>query len=131
MAKLSAHVDIRAPNKIVISIAYSLSVKYNLLMNFGSVNLNIEFEILKSYWKIRMRYGSCSLTFTFHIGLFRFNIMPFGLCNAYVASQVLVNILLQGIVQWLTVMISSYFSRTRMSTCNILERCLKNSDRIT
>lgn len=76
-------VDFRAINKITKPNSYPLPLIDEILALLGKAKYFTSLDLKSGYWQIKMDPDDREKTaFACHKGLFEFNVMPFGLCNA-------------------------------------------------
>jgi deoxyuridine 5'-triphosphate nucleotidohydrolase len=81
-------VDYRKVNAITRKDAYPLPRIDEMMDSLGSAHWFSSMDLTSGYWQIEMEENSKAKTaFTSREGLFEFNVMPFGLCNAPATFQ--------------------------------------------
>ena len=90
-------VDFRKLNKITKPTSYPLPLIDDILSNLGHAKYFSKLDLKSGFWQIALDPKDSEKTaFACHKGLFQFNVMPFGLCNAPGTFQHLMTIALQG-----------------------------------
>ena len=85
-------VDYRQINDITITDAHPIPRIDDLLEQFREANWFSSLDLASGYWQIEMDEKDREKTaFTCHLGLFEFNVMPFGLKNAPPTFQRMMN----------------------------------------
>ena len=88
-------VDYRRLNAITVKDQYYLPAVDDLLRSLNGYSYFAAFDLRSGFWQVEMDAGSRPLTaFTFPGGLYEYNVMPFGLCNAPATFQRLMDIVL-------------------------------------
>lgn len=96
-------IDYRARNSITRKNSYSLLVIYDILSRLSSAKYFTTLDLKSGYWQVAMDEESKPKTaFAFHKGLFEFNVMPFGLCNAPFIFQNLMTVVLEELKEFTT-----------------------------
>ena len=91
-------VDYRAINNVTTKNSHPLPLIDDILASFTNAKFFTVLDLKSGYWQVPMSSEARPKTaFTCHRGLFQFNVMPFGLCNAPGTFQALMNRVLQGI----------------------------------
>ena len=81
-------VDYRKLNEVTLKDAYPLPRIDEMLDNLGDATWFSSMDLSSGYWQIGMNEESKTKTaFISREGLFEFNVMPFGLCNAPATFQ--------------------------------------------
>ena len=92
-------VDFRRVNACTVPNSYPLPQIDDILASLGGAKYFSKMDLKSGYWQIEMDEESRPKTaFITHMGLFEFNKMPFGLCNAPSIFQDLMNSVLQGLL---------------------------------
>ena len=108
-------VDFRALNKITKTNSYPLPVIDDVLARLGHARYFTSLDLKSGYWQVLMDDSDKEKTaFACHRGLFQFNVMPFGLCNAPAIFQNLMATVLEGLDQFTVAYLDDIliFSRT-------------------
>ena len=91
-------IDYRPLNAITIRDAYPLPRIDTMLSILGRNRYFSTLDLASGYWQIPIHPDDRYLTaFVTEDGLFEFNVMPFGLCNAPATFQRLMDLVLKGI----------------------------------
>ena len=89
-------VDYQGLNKTTKIDRYPLSRIDKLLETFRTADWFTTLDLTSGYWQVEMNEaGKEKTAFIIHKGLYEFNVMPFGLCNAPRTFQRLMNFVLQ------------------------------------
>lgn len=90
-------------NSITKKNSYPLPVIDGILSQLGSARYFTTLDLKSGYWQVAMDEESKPKTaFASHKGLFQFNVMPFGLCNAAAIFQNLMTVVLQELEEFTT-----------------------------
>ena len=93
-------VDYRALNNCTKKCIYPLPRIYDSLDQLSGCGYFSTLDLKSGYWQIPMHEKDKEKTaFACHKGLFKFNVMPFGLANAPATFQHLMRVVLNGI-EW-------------------------------
>ena len=88
-------VDYRRLNEVTIKDQYSLPAVDDLLLSLEGCSYFATFDLKSGFWQVEMDPDSRPYTaFTYPGGLYEFNVMPFGLCNAPATFQRLMDVVL-------------------------------------
>ena len=91
-------VDFRALNKITKTNSYPLPLIDDILAQLGQARYFSSLDLKSGYWQVMMDDTDKEKTaFACHRGLYQFNVMPFGLCNALAIFQNLMAVVLEGL----------------------------------
>ena len=91
-------VDFRKLNKITKSYVWPLPHIDDILASMGKKKHFTCLDLKSGYWQVELDPKDRSKTaFACHKGLYEFNVMPFGLCNAPSVFQELMTYVLEGI----------------------------------
>jgi hypothetical protein len=91
-------VDFRQLNKITKKNSYPLPLIDDILALLGRAKYFTSLDLKSGYWQVSMEeHDKQKTAFSCHRGLFEFNKMPFGLCNAPSIFQELMSIVLEGL----------------------------------
>ena len=91
-------VDFRQLNKVTKSNSWPLPLTDDLLDQLGDASYFTSLDLKSGYWQVLMSEEDREKTaFVCHRGLFEFNVMPFGLCNAPQIFSELMSVVLQGL----------------------------------
>ena len=92
-------IDYRNLNKVTKKDAYPLPRIEECLDTLHGMVLFCSMDMAKGYWQVPMDSDSIEKTaFTTHVGLFEWNVLPFGLCNAPATFCRLMEMVLADIV---------------------------------
>ena len=92
--------DYRKLNAVTRKDAYRLPKIDDTLNTLAGAQWFTTLDLISGYWQVEVREEDREKTaFTTPDGLFEFNLMPFGLCNAPATFQRLMDTVLAG-VQW-------------------------------
>jgi hypothetical protein len=81
-------VDYREVNLITRKDKYPLPLIEDYLDKFHGMKYFCTLDLASGYWQLKMcGMDKCKTAFTSHKGLYQFNVMPFGLCNAPATFQ--------------------------------------------
>ena len=90
-------VDFRKLNQITKKNSYPLHFIDDILALLGKSKFVTSLDLKSGYWQVAMEEKDKEKTaFACHKGLFKFNVMPFGLSNAPAVFQELMSVVLQG-----------------------------------
>ena len=88
-------VDYRKLNEVTVKDQYSLPAADDLLLALNGYSYFAVFDLKSGFWQVELEEASRPLTaFTYPGGLYEFNVMPFGLCNAPATFQRLMDVVL-------------------------------------
>ena len=91
-------VDFRNLNEITEKNSYPLPPIDDILSMLGKAKYFTSLDLKSGYWQVRMSDKDKEKTaFACQKGLFKFNVMPFGLANAPSVFMMLMNIVLSGL----------------------------------
>lgn len=91
-------VDFRQLNKITKTNSWPLPLIDDLLDQLGKALYFTSLDLKSGYWQVQIQeQDKEKTTFVCHRGLFEFNVMPFGLCNAPQVFSELMSVVLQGL----------------------------------
>lgn len=91
-------VDFRQLNKITKTNSWPLPLIDDLLDQLGKASYFTSLDLKSGYWQVQIQeQDKEKTTFVCHRGLFEFNVMPFGLCNAPQVFSDLMSVVLQGL----------------------------------
>ena len=91
-------IDFRRLNKITVFDAEPMPNADDLIASVGLSTYFTKLDLTKGYWQIPMDVDSKEFTaFQTPLGLFQWNFMPFGLCNAPATFTRLMRIVLRGL----------------------------------
>ena len=96
-------IDYRKLNDITRKNSYPLPSIDFIIGNLGKAKYFTTLDLKSGFWQVQMDEKSKPKTaFACHKGLFQFNVMPFGLCNAPAVFQELMSVVLQGCEEFAT-----------------------------
>ena len=85
-------VDFRKINNVTVKNSYPLPDITDILSSLKDAKIFSSLDLRSGYWQIEMEEKDKGKTaFICHMGLFEFNVMPFGLCDAPPVFQELMN----------------------------------------
>lgn len=91
-------IDFRKLNSITKKDAYPLNRIDDALEALSGAQWFSTLDLASGYWQFSLKESDKSKTaFTTHRGLYHFNVMPFGLCNAPATFSRLMNLVLGGL----------------------------------
>jgi transposase InsO family protein len=92
-------VDFRKINQVTVPNSYPLPQIDDILSSLGGAKFFSKMDLKSGYWQVNLHPDAKPKTaFITHMGLFEFNKLPFGLCNAPSQFQDLMNTVLQGLL---------------------------------
>lgn len=98
-------VDYRKLNSITVRNNYPLPLIEDVLNSFEGSKYFSSLDLLSGYWQVGVKEEHKELTaFCTHNGLYEFNVLPFGLCNAPATFQALADTVFHGL-KWKDVLI--------------------------
>ena len=91
-------IDYRKLNKITKPNSYPLPVIDDILALLGNAKYFSSLDLKSGYWQVLMDDDDKEKTaFACHRGLYQFNVLPFGLCNAPAIFQEMMSTVLSGL----------------------------------
>ena len=118
-ARDSVSIDYRKLNDVTKKDAYPLPRIDDTLDALSGAKLFSTFDLASGYWQVELdTIDREKSAFTTHQGLYEFNVMPFGICNAPSTFQRLLECVLAGL-QWSTCLI--YFVDVIIYGCDFQE----------
>jgi hypothetical protein len=97
--KLRLCVDYRALNAITIKNRYPTPLFDTLLNQVRDASYFVKLDLAEAFHRLRIRKGDEYKTaFKTRYGLYQYNVMPFGLCNAPATFQAFVDNILAGLI---------------------------------
>ena len=91
-------VDYRKVNAITIKDSFPMPSVESKLNKLNGCKLFTLLDCTSGYWQIKLSERAKQISsFICHLGLFSFNVMPFGLCNAGATFQRTMEMLLKGV----------------------------------
>ena len=122
-------VDFRQLNKVTKSNSWPFTLTDDLLDQLGDASYFTSLDLKSGYWQVLMSEEDREKTaFVCHRGLFEFNVMPFGLCNAPQIFSELMSVVLQGLHSLHILTTSSYFQRPLRIIGSIFRPFSKDSE---
>ena len=93
-------IDYRRLNNVTEKDVYPLPCINDILDTLGQAKYFTTLDLASGYWQVELEPNSRAKTaFTTHCGLYKFNRMPFGVCNAPATFQRLMQVVLAGL-EW-------------------------------
>ena len=90
--------DYRKVNKVTVPDSYPLPLIDVLIDNVGKSEFLTKIDLQKGYYQIGLTEKAKAISaFITPFGLFQYNVMPFGLCNAPATFQRSINYTIQGL----------------------------------
>ena len=127
--------DYRRLNSVTRKDAYPLPRVDDALDTLAGSRWFTTLDLLSGYWQVELHpEDKQKSAFTTHEGLFEFNVMPFGLCNAPATFQRLMDSVLAGL-QWLSCLVyvddvvipGKSFKEHLSNLCNVLS-CIRSAN---
>lgn len=116
--------DYRKLNNMTRKDAYPLPHIIETLDALSSAKVLTTLDLARGYWQVEMSAANCNkIAFATCHGLFEFQVMPFGLCNAPETFQRLMEFI------WCTWTTSSCMVKTSTNTLNGWQKCSGGSAR--
>ena len=97
-------VDYRKLNEVTLKDAYPLPRINDCLDNFGNAKFLSTLDLQSGYWQISVAEDKPKTAFVTRSGLYEYNMMPFGFCNAPGTFQRCMEIVFRGL-QWKVLLI--------------------------
>ncbi|CAM5114968.1 unnamed protein product [Eretmochelys imbricata] len=120
-------VDYRKLNAVTRPDNYPMPRTDDLLEKLGWAQFISTLDLTKGYWQVPLDESAKERSaFTTHLGLYEFNVLPFGLRNATATFQRLVDGLLAGLGEYAvdTLTMWPYFQIPGQTTWNIYKKSL-------
>ena len=127
--------DYRRLNSVTRKDAYPLPRVDDALDTLAGSRWFTTLDLLSGYWQVELHpEDKQKSAFTTHEGLFEFNVMPFGLCNAPATFQRLMDSVLAGL-QWSSCLVyvddvvipGKSFKEHLSNLCNVLS-CIRSAN---
>ena len=125
-------IDYRQVNKLTRKDAYPLPRIDDCLERLYGAKYFCTLDLASGYWQIKMADEDKEKTaFTCHKGLYEFNVMPFGLCNAPATFQRMMDKILKGLEHICLVYLDDIviFGKTFEETCQNYLKVIERLDK--
>ncbi len=123
-------IDFRNLNAVTVKDAYPLPRIDDTVTSLGGARFFTTLDFGSAFWQIVMKYSDRPKTaFATKGGLYQWNRMPFGLCNATASFQRLMNIILRDISQEPGNMVLCYVDDILIATTTV-EQHLEKLDQV-
>uniref|UniRef100_A0A1X7V645 Reverse transcriptase domain-containing protein n=1 Tax=Amphimedon queenslandica TaxID=400682 RepID=A0A1X7V645_AMPQE len=91
-------VEYRKVNSVTRTDAYPLPRINDFLDTLAGLSWFTTLDVLSGYWQLEVAEDDQKTAFSIQNGLFQFNVMPVGLCNARASFQCLMDMVLAGLL---------------------------------